>query len=72
MPDIQYNPNLLPDDAPDPGLRARREGVPVISHPSTVAAEKAREADEDAQGRKAHQAINDLFSMIAEDSGYDD
>ncbi len=71
MSDIHYNPNLLPGDAPDPGLRARHEGVPVLSHPVTIATEKVREATEDAQGRKAYQEISDLFS-IAEEVGYDD
>lgn len=71
MTDIQFNPNLLPEDAPDPGLRARHEGVPVLSHPVTIAAEKVQEATEDAQGRKAYQEISDLFS-ITEKVGYDD
>jgi hypothetical protein len=66
MTDIQFNPNLLPEDAPDPGLRARHEGVPVLSHPVTIATEKAQEAAEDAQGRKAYQEVSDLFSMLDE------
>jgi hypothetical protein len=66
MSDIHYNPNLLPGDAPDPGLRARHEGVPVLSHPVTIATEKAQEAIEDVQGRKAYQEISDLFLMTEE------
>lgn len=61
---IQFNPNLLPGDAPDPGLTAKHLGVPVISHPNTIAAEKQAERQEDEQGKLAYQLLSDLFDSI--------
>lgn len=64
---INFNPNLLPNDAPDDELIARKMGALLLSDPDAFAAQTRQEDDSnlDSNLDKFMDGLNDLFADYA-------